>query len=74
MEVPEQETSQEEKAMKLLEELLGLRLIESLMESDWESTWWDAVYRGLQEDFSANASPDCELPREKAPPAVRSTH
>jgi hypothetical protein len=40
--------------MKSFEEMLGLRLIESLTESpDWESTWWDAVYRGLQGDLSA---------------------
>jgi hypothetical protein len=61
--------------MKLLEEMLGLRLIESLTESpDWESTWWDAVYRGLQEESSAKGSPDCEFPGEAAPPAAASTH
>jgi hypothetical protein len=61
--------------MKLLEELLGLRLVESLTETpDWESTWWDTVYRGLQEDFSAEGTSDCELPGETAPPTAASTH
>ena len=61
--------------MKLLEELLGLRLVESLTESpEWESTWWDAVYRGLQEDSSAKGSPDSELPGETVPPAAASTN
>ncbi len=61
--------------MKLLEELLGLRLVESLTESpDWELTWWDTVYRGLQEDFSAEENPDCELPGETALSAAAATH
>ena len=47
--------------MKSFEEMLGLRLIESLTESpNWESTWWDAVYRGLQEDLSVERCPDPE--------------
>jgi hypothetical protein len=60
--------------MKVFEELLGLRLIESLTESpDWESTWWDTVFRGLQEEFSAEQCPDSELPTAAAKRAPAST-
>jgi len=53
--------------MKSFEALLGLRLIESLMESpNWESSLWDAVYRGLQEEFSAEQCPEGEFPTEAA--------
>ncbi len=39
--------------MKMLEELLGLRVIENLTDSpNWESTWWETVFRGLEEDVS----------------------
>ena len=61
--------------MKLFEELLGLKLIESLTESpDWESTWWDTVYRGLQEDFSAEGRPVGELPAQTAQRTAASSH
>jgi hypothetical protein len=53
-EVLEQKQGERRKPMKMFEGLLGLRLIESLTESsDWESTWWDVVFRGLQEEFSS---------------------
>ena len=47
--------------MNIVEELLGLKLIESVTESpNWESTWWDTVFRGLQEDIVTEQSPNCE--------------
>ena len=43
--------------MKMLEELLGLRVIENLTDSpNWESTWWETVFRGLEEDVSAEGA------------------
>ena len=61
--------------MKSFEELLGLRLIESLTESqNWESTWWDTVFRGLQNDVSAEPRPECELPSEVSQRAAASTN
>jgi len=60
--------------MKSFEELPGLRLIESLLESpNWESTWWDTVFRGLQGDISAEREPGCELPPGSAERAAAST-
>lgn len=55
-----------EKTMSIFDELLRLRLIESLTETpNWESTWWaDTVFRGLQEDFSDERDPDCEVAAE----------
>ena len=61
--------------MKIVEELLGLRLIENLTESpNWESTWWDTVFRGLQEDVSGEQGPESELPTEVAQRADASTN
>ena len=43
--------------MKMLEELLGLRVIEDLTDSpNWESTWWETVFRGLEEDVAAEGA------------------
>ena len=60
--------------MNILEELLGLSLIESATESpDWESTWWDTVFRGLQEEVSAERFPDREF-MTQAPQRTDSAH
>lgn len=51
--------------MNIVEELLGLKLIESVTESpNWESTWWATVFRGLQEDVATEQCPSCETTSE----------
>ena len=51
--------------MNIVEELLGLKLIESVTESpNWESTWWDTVFRGLQEDIATEKCPNYETTSE----------
>ena len=51
--------------MNIVEELLGLKLIESVTESpNWESTWWDTVFRGLQEDIATEQCPNRETTAE----------
>jgi hypothetical protein len=51
--------------MNIVEELLGLKLIESVTESpNWESTWWDTVFRGLQEDIATEQCPTYETTSE----------
>ena len=51
--------------MNIVEELLGLKLIESATEApNWESTWWDTVFRGLQADVETEHCANYETTSE----------